>query len=87
MHNIAGPVAGGVIGGVVFLLAIILGFWWYRRRERRLIENGITPFQTSRNRRLLDEGDTPIEKVGVDTDRGFTPSSLALDCAVLKRAA
>lgn len=35
-HSIAGPVAGGVVGGLVFVALLVLGFvFWRRRRQDR----------------------------------------------------
>lgn len=33
--NVAGPVAGGVVGGLVFLALVAGGIFWYRRRQQK----------------------------------------------------
>ncbi|KAJ7241814.1 hypothetical protein C8J57DRAFT_1558584 [Mycena rebaudengoi] len=45
--SMTGPIVGGVIGGIAFLLCIIFVFWMVRRRQLRTADRSTTPPPTT----------------------------------------
>jgi hypothetical protein len=66
------------VGGVALLLAIIVGFLWYRKRGQRSKATNITPFQAASDQPFSNERTTQEEKT-VDIVRGFALEPLKVD--------
>ncbi len=59
-HSNTGAIAGGIVGGLVFLAVVALGLlWWYMRKKRNADQKDI-PFDS----RALVSGDVMSQPTG-----------------------